>query len=104
MGGKHTDDYTITFLDCQELQLLYRTLLKVSSVLDSGLEVVEGCKGHCCKLHSLNATALYELSLREIDVFSAQMRSHRRNVRRLIEQCKGTRSLVCQQGLNFVTG
>lgn len=99
VGGNHADDYTVSFLDCQELQLLYKTLLRVSLVLDSSLKVVGGCRDHCSRLGSLNATSLCELGLREIGVYSAQMESHRRNVSLLIEQCKGTRSLVCQISL-----
>lgn len=104
MGGRHVSDFTISFRDCQELQLLYSALLKLSVILDSCLEVIERNKDHCCKLDSWNATALRESSLREIEFCAAQMESHRRNARRLIEQCKGTRNLVCQKFSKLVTG
>lgn len=82
-------------MDCQELQLLYHTLLKVSLLVDSGIEVVKGCEDRCRRLASLEATALGERSLAEIAVYSAQMKSHRRDIRRVIEQSKGTSNLVC---------
>ena len=63
--------------------------------VDSGLEIVKGCEDHCRRLASLEATALGEPSLAEIAVYSAQMKSHRREIRRVIEQSKGTSNLVC---------
>lgn len=95
VGGKHPHDYSVSFVDCQELQLLYHTLLKVSLLVDSGIEVVKGCEDHCRRLASLEATVLGERSLAEIAVYSAQMKSHRRDIRRVIEQSKGTSNLVC---------
>lgn len=93
-------------MDCQELQLLHHTLLKASLLIDSCLEVVEGCENHCHKLASLEATALCKPSLAEIAIYSAKMQCHRRDIHRVIEQSKGTSSLVCfacQTPVSFLT-
>jgi len=95
VGCKHPHDYPVSFVDCQELQLLHHTLLRSSLLVESGLEVVKGCEDHCRKLASWKATTLCESSLAEIAVYSAQMNSHRRDIHRVIEQLKGTSNLVC---------
>ena len=95
VGGKCPLDSSVSFLDCQESQVLYHTLLRVSLVLDSCIEVAKGCEEYFLKLASLDTTILFEPSLTEIKACLAQMKSHRRNIYRVTQQCKGTSRLVC---------
>lgn len=94
VGRNFSHDFSVSFQDSQDLQLLRQKLLRTSTVLDSCLEVVKGCEIHCRKLISLNITATGEQSLAEIDVYAKQMQGHRLELHRIIQYSLGTSKLV----------
>ena len=81
--------------------MLQNTLLKASFLIDVCSQILKGCENHCRKLASLGATALHEPGLSQIAAYSAQMQSHQRDIKRLLEQSKGTGNLVCLTQLSL---
>ena len=88
-------DYSVTFLDSQNLQLFRQKLLRTSTVLDSCLDVIKGCEAHCRRLISANRTDIGEHCLTEITIYSRQLPYHRRDLHRIIQYSSGTSKLVC---------
>ena len=96
VGKQFQHDYAGTFEDSQRVQNLREKLLRTIVVLDTHLEVVNGCEIHC---QSLVSTRLGPVGLNmssEIDAHSAQLRTHRRNVANILERSRGTLDLVSQ--------
>lgn len=88
-------DYSLTFKDCQKLQLLQQNLLRTSRVLGSSLNTVKGCEKYLRKLVALDPTSLGEQCLAEILMYADQIESHCRSITQIIQQSHGTRNLVC---------
>lgn len=88
------NDFSVTLLDSQNLQLLQKKLLRTSSVLDSCLDVLKGCETHCRKLVTLNVASSGEQYLVEIMVYKKQIQGHRRELHRITQQSFGTSKLV----------
>ena len=80
-----THDYSVTFLDSQNLQLFRQKLLRTSTVLDSCLDVVEGCEAHCRRLISAKITDIGEHCLTEITIYTRQIHYHRRELHGIIQ-------------------
>jgi len=87
-------DYSVTFLDSQNLQLFRQKLLRTSTVLDSCLNVVQDCEAHCRKLIASKVTDIGEHCLTEITIYTRQIHYHRRELRRIIQYSSGTSKLV----------
>jgi hypothetical protein len=87
-------DFSVSFQDSQNLQLLRQKLLRTSTVLDSCLEVVKGCEIHCRRLIASGMTAGGEQSLAELEVYKMQMQGHRLDLHRILQYSLGTSKLV----------
>ena len=75
------------------MQNLRERLLRTLNVLDTHLEVVEGCIAYCQNLSGGRHNADEELLL-ELDAHSAQLRTHRRVTVAILDRSQGTLELV----------
>ena len=94
VGTAYDQDYTVTFADCQNLQLLRQKLLRTSSVLDSSLDVAKGCANHCLDLVGLKIVASSTQAVAEIENHIEQLKRYRQMIDRIIQQSAGTNHLV----------
>ena len=89
-----THDYSVTFLDSQNLQLFRQKLLRTSTVLDSCLDVIKGCEAHCRRLINVKSTDIGEHCLTEITIYTRQINHQSRELHRIIQYSSGTSKLV----------
>ena len=95
VGKLHHHDYAVSFSDGQDLQGLQRQFLRTLVVLESTIDIVQGCRSHVDDLRSrgidISSTIFHEL-----ESLDTNFSYHKRVVASLLEYSKGTANLVNQ--------
>ena len=81
------------------MQNLREQLLRTLIVLDAQLEVAEGCTLYCGSPCDSIGTTNREKLLLELDVHTAQLKTHRKAVGAILDRSQGTLDLVSSDRL-----
>lgn len=90
------DSFYVQFGDNQLLHRRRQKLLKSSLILDSSIEIAQGCMQFCHWLSAVSdpASSCSELFLVEMALYISKIRGHKRTVNLLLRQSTGTSNLV----------
>ncbi|KAK3379117.1 hypothetical protein B0T24DRAFT_610744 [Lasiosphaeria ovina] len=91
-GPKH--DYSLTFSDCQKLQLHQKKLLRASSVLDSWSDVIAGLEIHASDLVQDGISLRTCTCLPEIERIRIEIHYHKRSIARMVRDISGVENLL----------
>ncbi|KAF1990668.1 hypothetical protein K402DRAFT_201327 [Aulographum hederae CBS 113979] len=91
-----SEDFTVSFTDCQNLQVLQQKIHKAITVLDCNFDIVRGCLAHCQRLIDSNLTSIGKQALAELETCYKQLEVHRREINRIHECSQGTARLLAQ--------
>lgn len=87
-------DYTVTFRDAQDLELIRRKLLKASLILKSNADVGRSLSMHVEKVARALQQNETQKSLELFNGYVANLEMHARTVNYLLERLSGTSKLV----------
>ncbi|CAF9914376.1 MAG: hypothetical protein HETSPECPRED_001965 [Heterodermia speciosa] len=93
VGIDYRHDYSVTFLDCQDLQLLQQKLERTSKVLEANLAVARGCATNLARLTSPCTAKVEALNMADAENSIEQLQSNIRRIRSIIKQSDGISSL-----------
>lgn len=94
MGVEHRHDYSVTFLDCQDLELLQEKLLMTSKVIDTNLAVARGCAAHIARLVNQHYIQAESFRTMEVENYINQLETSARRIKCTIEQSDRISNLV----------
>ena len=87
-------DYSVTFRDAQDLELVRRKLLKASLILKSNMDVGRRLKAHIEGVMQTLQQSKDPGSLEGLDQYAVSLKMHARIVDSLLERLSGTKKLV----------
>lgn len=87
-------DYSVTFLDAQDLELVRRKLLKASLILRSNADVGRSLKIRVEKVARDLQPSEVQSSLEVFDQYTTDLEMHARIVNSLLDKLSGTSKLV----------
>ena len=88
----------MTFLDCQDLQLLQEKLLMTSKVIDTNLAVAIGCAAHIARLANQHIPESEYSPILEVESYINQLKTSARRIKCTIEQSDRISYLVSISG------
>ena len=94
VGSRCKLDYTVTFRDVQDLELIRRKLLKASLILASNADVGRSLNMHIEKVAQALRQNKVPSSLEMLNQVVVDLEMHGRIVRSLLEKLSGTSKLV----------
>ncbi|PMD30987.1 hypothetical protein L207DRAFT_641160 [Hyaloscypha variabilis F] len=94
VGFNDVHDYSLAFLDCQNLYLLQKKLHQAVTAVDSCLDMIRGCIVHCCELEYNNKAFPYAQFIAKLKMNHANIECHRDSLLNIIEQSNGTAGLL----------
>ena len=95
MGNASKFDYSVTFRDMQDLELIRRKLLKASMILKSSANVGRSLSVFVEELRPGFGQVEYARQAKAFEQYTSDLRMHERVVNVLIERSTGTSKLVC---------